>query len=330
MKHAVACICLLLAGSLRAQESLTTETIIKLARAGIGEDIIVGMVNQQPGKYALSADDMIALKKAGATDKLIAAMLVRNGASSGQPVPSGASGFATNAVVTPAANPGTLILHDATPIRLRLKRNLSSENARAGDAVEFEVLDDLRVDDVLVVARGGTALATITEAEPKKWMTRSGKLGVNIDYVRLVNGDKVAVRAVKEAKAGGHTDATIPRGTEMTALVDGEIKLDRTRLAAGVSPESPTTAASPATASRIALPSLTPASMFDVTFTSTPSNALVTMSGQPIGRTPFTTRLGPGSYKAAFSVDGYATSTKDVPVGNGFPTTVSTALRALP
>ena len=196
MKHAVACICFLLAVSLPAQE-LNTETILKLVKAGISEDTIMGLVNQQPGKYTLSADDMIALKKAGATDRFIAAMVMRTGAGSAQPVqPVG--GLTTDAIVTPAANP--LILHDATPIRLRLKRNLSSESAKAGESVDFEVLDDLKVDDVLLVARGGTALATVTEAEQKKFMTHGGKLDVNIDYVRLVNGDKVAVRAVKEAK----------------------------------------------------------------------------------------------------------------------------------
>ena len=54
---------------------------------------------------------------------------------------------------------------------------------------------------------GGAAIATITEAEHKKRMARGGKLDVNIDYVRLVNGDKVALRAAKEVKGGGHTGA---------------------------------------------------------------------------------------------------------------------------
>ena len=85
-------------------------------------------------------------------------------------------------------------------------------------------------------------------------MARGGKLDVNIDYVRLVNGDKVALRAVKETSGGGHTgamtgaivatslvflpaapfflfmhgkDVTIPKGTEISAYVSGEIKLDR-------------------------------------------------------------------------------------------------------
>jgi hypothetical protein len=75
---AVLAVCL---ATLSAQELLTNETILKLVKAGIGEDTIVGMVNQQPGRYALSADDLVALKTAGVSDKVLAAMIVRNGAT---------------------------------------------------------------------------------------------------------------------------------------------------------------------------------------------------------------------------------------------------------
>ena len=52
MKRVFTCGCFLLAIcsiSLIAQEPLTNETILKLVKAGIGEETIVGMVNQQPG-----------------------------------------------------------------------------------------------------------------------------------------------------------------------------------------------------------------------------------------------------------------------------------------
>jgi hypothetical protein len=164
--------------------------------------------------------------------------------------------FASLALATMAVAEEPLILHDATPLRLRLSRNLSSGDARTGETVDFEVLDDLKIDDVLIVPRGAMAIATVTEAQAKKRMARGGKLDVNIDYVRLTNGEKVALRAVKESKGGGHTgamtggmvataivffpaapfflfmhgkDVTIPKGTEIVAYVDGEIKLDRSK-----------------------------------------------------------------------------------------------------
>ena len=149
------------------------------------------------------------------------------------------------------------MLLDGTPIRLRLTRNLSSEAATTGDKVDFEVLDELKIDNVLVIARGAKAIATITDAEHKKRMARGGKLDLAIDYVRMVDDEKVTLRAVKETKGGGHVgamtagivataiivwpaapfflfmhgkDATIPEGTEITAYTDGDLKLDRARL----------------------------------------------------------------------------------------------------
>jgi hypothetical protein len=67
-----------------AQESLTNDSVIKLVKAGLSEDLIVQTINSQPGKYALGADDILALKNARVSDKIIAAMLNRNNAVSGK------------------------------------------------------------------------------------------------------------------------------------------------------------------------------------------------------------------------------------------------------
>ncbi len=107
--------------------------------------------------------------------------------------------------------------------------------------------------DVILIPRGGIALATITEAQSKRRMGRAGKLNVNIDNAKLVDGEKVALRAVKEVKGGSHTgamtgaivataivffpaaplflfmkgkDITIPKGTEITAYINGDVPLD--------------------------------------------------------------------------------------------------------
>jgi hypothetical protein len=79
-------------------------------------------------------------------------------------------------------------LEDGTPIKLRLTRNLSSADATTGERVDFDVLEEVKVKDFIVVPRGGLALATVTEAQHKRRMARGGKLNVNIDDVRLADG----------------------------------------------------------------------------------------------------------------------------------------------
>src|SRR5207302_1091251 len=63
-------------------------------------------------------------------------------------------------------------LEDGTPVKLRLTRNLSSGTDKKGDTVDFEVVEDVNVNGILVIPRNGVAWATITEAQPKRRMGR--------------------------------------------------------------------------------------------------------------------------------------------------------------
>lgn len=284
------------------QALLDNTTIGKLVKAGIAEQTIVAMIDQQPGKYALSPDDIAALKKAGVSDRIMAAMAARNGDQ--------------------ATIPAVLALPDAAPIRMRLTRDLTFTNVKPGDTVDFEIMDDLRIDGVLVIARGARATATITQAEAKTRANRGGELGVSLEFVPLLNGDKVAVRAAKEGRASGPADApqvaagamvrpsapstlftygkdeAFPEGTEIAIYSDGETRLNPARF------------------------------LVDVAFTSNPQGALVNMYGTFIGRTPFTTRLAAGAYTAVFSVDGYANQSRSISVGPGHASAVHAVLES--
>ena len=60
-----------------AQTAMTNDSVIKMAKAGLSEDIILGSINGQPGNYTTNADALIALKSAGVTDKVIGAMIAK-------------------------------------------------------------------------------------------------------------------------------------------------------------------------------------------------------------------------------------------------------------
>src|SRR6266403_1608206 len=148
------------------------------------------------------------------------------------------------------------VLEDSIPVKLRINRTISSGDCHVGDTVDFEVVQDVSVNGTLVIPKGGLAFATVTEAQAKRRMARGGKLGVNIDYVKLVSSEKAPLRAVKDLRGGGHTgvmvggivatgivffpaaplflfmhgkDITIPKGTEITAYVAGNVLLDKAK-----------------------------------------------------------------------------------------------------
>ena len=152
----------------------------------------------------------------------------------------------------PAQQP--FVLTDGTPLRVRLNRSVSSADAKVGEPVDFDVVEDILVNGAVVIQRGSKVLATVTDAQPKGLMGKAGKLNVSLDHARSVLGEKIALRAVKENERGGDSgniatvatsivtaplllfmkgkDVTIPKGTEVTAYVHGDIRLDEARIRA--------------------------------------------------------------------------------------------------
>ncbi len=90
-------ILLLICPVLVAQQALNNDAVIKLVKAGLSDDVIVSNINAKAGVYDTSTDGIIALKNAGASDKVIAAVLAKGSA----PAPGAAAPAAT---ATPAAS----------------------------------------------------------------------------------------------------------------------------------------------------------------------------------------------------------------------------------
>jgi hypothetical protein len=64
------------------QSMMNNEAVIKMVKAGLGEDLVLSSIKSQPGAFTTTPDDLIALKSAGATDKIIAAIIEKGSAGS--------------------------------------------------------------------------------------------------------------------------------------------------------------------------------------------------------------------------------------------------------
>jgi hypothetical protein len=241
-------------------------------------------------------------------------------------------------------------LDDGTPVRLRINRTISSEDAKVGDTVDFEVLEDVKSHDVILIPRGGIALATITEAQSKRRMGRAGKLNVNIDNARLVDGEKVALRAVKEVKGGSHTgamtgaivataivffpaaplflfmkgkDITIPKGTEITAYINGDIPLDAKRFqppdAAKTESAISSTPAAPSAETMVST----------IELKSNPDGAEISIDGKYVGNTPTTLHLSVGDHAIKFEKPGFKLWERTLTITPGETTTIPATLEKL-
>ena len=81
----------LFATAIFAQQTMTNDSILKLAKAGLGDDVIINMVNTQPSSFSLTTDDLIGLKTGGVSDKVIAVMVSKSAA------PAPVAGLTTSA-----------------------------------------------------------------------------------------------------------------------------------------------------------------------------------------------------------------------------------------
>src|SRR5579872_4226793 len=68
---------LVIASLALAQEVLNNDSVTKMVKAGLGESLIVNMVQSQPGNYSLTADSLVKLKQQGVPDKVLAAMMAK-------------------------------------------------------------------------------------------------------------------------------------------------------------------------------------------------------------------------------------------------------------
>lgn len=71
-------VCLMMIAAVRAQDVMTNADIVKMTKAGFGAPVVIAKVKSAPGKYDLSLDQMIEMKKQGVTDEIVAAMLEAN------------------------------------------------------------------------------------------------------------------------------------------------------------------------------------------------------------------------------------------------------------
>lgn len=229
-----------------------------------------------------------------------------------------------------------LVLLEDTPVRLRLLQTLSSGTSKVNDRVDFEVIEEVKVNNVVVIPQGGTAIATVTEAQPKRRFGRAGKLNVNIDSVRLVNGEKATLRAVKGGKGGTRTAAMttavvataivffpaaplfffmkgkniiIPKGTEITAFIAADKPVSLTQTQA-ISEQPATTLPDAST----------------IVVTSTPTGAEITIDEKFMGTTQSTVKLPPGEHVVKIAKTGYKDWVRTVTLNAGGQITIDATL----
>lgn len=145
-------------------------------------------------------------------------------------------------------------LEDGAVVKLKLTRDLLSSKLQDKETVDFEVIEDVKVEGIVVIPRGAKAEGAVTDAQAARRMGRSGRIEVRLDWVFTAIGNRIPLRAVGVRPNGDRAkklindtvaaamvsfpatpfvllkkgkDITIPKGTLATSFVDGDHPLDR-------------------------------------------------------------------------------------------------------
>ena len=183
--------------------------------------------------------------------------------------------------------PLNAVLADGTPIKLHMG-STTTTNARVGENIELEVAEEVRVSNTVVVAKANIANAEVTGIHAG--LGSGTRLDINLRSVTLSDGQMIPVRSTKDRPnrdsqalviSSASQDASIAPGTTVIAFVDGEQKLDLTRLRA---------ASGPTLTLKVA---------------SNPPNAEVSVDGHLTGSTPYVFHVPAGEHTVVIRMVGF-------------------------
>jgi len=119
----VLCAVLVVAGVGHAEEILDNAAVVRMVSAGLAADVIELKIERTAGRYDVSADALIALKKAGVPDGVIKAMMLKDRAAAppaAVSAPVAADGTCANVSYFTLGNEGwswvpsyVCVMHDA-------------------------------------------------------------------------------------------------------------------------------------------------------------------------------------------------------------------------
>jgi hypothetical protein len=152
-------------------------------------------------------------------------------------------------------------LANGTPVHLLVAEPVSSKTAKPGDVIKLQVLGDVKVGDLVVIANKAPGFATIETAKSAGRAWRTGTVALKLQTVTLLNQLQQPLRAWSAIKgidtnAGvawtnavvqsygfallflplaplqHGNEALLRRGTVLEAVINGDVKLPRAAIEA--------------------------------------------------------------------------------------------------
>lgn len=214
------------------QKALTNKDILVMLKQGLSESVIVKVIQASDTNFDTSPDAMTQMQSAGASVKVMDAMLKADASKKKVAAAPAAAPAAPTATPPADEHAGKLLLKEGTEVPLKFATDESSRYATEGDKVELTLVSDLRVGDVVLVKQGAKAIAVVTHGKRSGMLPGSnGELSIQLKEMSS-GGDRIRLRGGRgrDAVLGSigqirHGNLEVEEGTPVTGYVDEDIWL---------------------------------------------------------------------------------------------------------
>lgn len=110
---------------------------------------------------------------------------------------------------TAASQTKPIEIPDGTELSAVTTELITSKTATEGDPVVFRVDEDLKINNMVVIAKGTMVKGYVSNAEKNGHFGKAGKLGLRIESTQTVDKQTIKLRASKGKEGEGKTGTTV-------------------------------------------------------------------------------------------------------------------------
>jgi hypothetical protein len=191
------------------QAELTNKDVLEMVKAGLSAAIIITKIKTSPAKFDTGSATLAELKAANVPDSVILAMVE-----------------ARSTTKTPMSSVEQVetSVPDGTEMEIQLKNNLSGQEAKVGDIVDFTVVRAVQINGVTVFEKDASARARVTTAKKAGRWGKAGKIEWAMQDVQATDGNRIPARFTKR-ELGDSKGGTVAVAAVATTVLLGPVGL---------------------------------------------------------------------------------------------------------
>jgi hypothetical protein len=179
--------------------ALTNDDILTFVKLKLAPEVVIAKIRASKCAFAVSAEDLEALRSAGVPQDVLEAMTEA----------SNSSAKTQNTDSPPSKQSGPLQIPDGTPIEIEAPYTFTSLDFKPKDEISFHVVNPVKINGVTVIEQGATATGRIEQSKRGGHFGKAGLFVWSMQTVTAIDGSQVPLKNVQVRLRGDSKGATV-------------------------------------------------------------------------------------------------------------------------